>query len=127
MSTEANKDFIRKYFEALSGKPKPPAVLDEFMTDKDLKKHIIETETAFPEYELVAEDVIAEGDKVVVRASLKAVHTGDMMGIPPTGKTVNGMGIVIYQIKNDKIEKSWISFDRMSMMEQLGLVPSAAQ
>jgi predicted ester cyclase len=50
-----------------------------------------------------------------------------MMGIPPTGKTVNGMGIVIYQIKNDKIEKSWISFDRMSVMEQLGLVPSAAQ
>ena len=48
MSSEANKDFIRRYLDAVSGKPKPKALLDEYITDEELKKHVIETETAFP-------------------------------------------------------------------------------
>ncbi len=68
MSADDNKALIRRYFDAISGKDKPAAVLNEYIMDESLTHHIMMAEAGFPRYDLVAEEMIAEGDKVVVQA-----------------------------------------------------------
>lgn len=119
-----NKKFIQEYWVALSGNEKTPALVDKYISDPELKGHIAFFETAFPRYEMFADDFICEDDKVVVRAHAKAVHKGDLMGMAPTGKTIELPFTGIYQIANGKIAKSWLFFDRMDMMSQLGENPA---
>jgi predicted ester cyclase len=125
MSIEQNKELVRRYLGALSGHDKPRALVDQFIADSDeeLKQHIAATEAAFPRYEMLAEDMMAEGNKVVVRFTGHMTHQGDFMGLPPTGKTVSAPGIIIYRIENSKIAQHWIQMDSMSVMQQLGLMP----
>jgi predicted ester cyclase len=68
--------------------------------------------------------LIVEGDKVVSRVTYRGTHTGDMLGIPPTGKPVAVSAILIDQFGEGKIVESWRIFDQMGMMQQLGLMPS---
>jgi len=128
MSTAESRAFIQTYGEALSGKAKPPALVNQYVADADvaLKQHIADAEIAFPNYELIAEDLIAEGDKAVLRFNLRGTHQGSFMGIPATGKEVNVPGIIIYRIANDtnnqaKIVEHWMQIDSMAMMQQLGV------
>ena len=127
MSTEDNKTFIRRYFEAISGKDKATAVVNRYVTDEELKHHIALYEVAFPNYELIAEDMIAEGDKVVVRSTFRGTHKGDLMGIPPTGKQVTMPLILIYRIADDKIVEHWMQADALGMLQQLGVIPPMGQ
>jgi steroid delta-isomerase-like uncharacterized protein len=83
--------------------------------------------TAFPGGQLTIEDLIVEGDKVVSRITYRGTHTGDMMGISPTGKPVTVSAIIIDQFADGKIVESWRLFDQMGMMQQLGLVPAPGQ
>ena len=76
MSVEENKHFIQRYFDAINGKPKPPAVLDLYIADPDLKEHIRTAEEAFPLYRLDAEEIIAEGELVSVRGWVRGIHRG---------------------------------------------------
>ncbi len=121
-----NKSFIINYFNALSGKTKTPELCDYFMTDKKLKEHIIFFEGIFPQYELFGDELTAEGDKVVVRARAKGIHKGEFNGIPPTKKQVEFPFIASYTIKDGKIVDHWLLADQMTLMEQLGVVESAA-
>lgn len=82
-------------------------------------------QTAFPDGKLTIEDLIVEGDKVVSRVTYRGTHTGDMMGIPPTGKLVTVSAMIIDQFAVEKIVESWRLFDQMGMMQQLGLAPTA--
>jgi steroid delta-isomerase-like uncharacterized protein len=75
----------------------------------------------------VFEDQIAEGDKVVTRLTLHAVHTGEFQGMPATGKQIVVPQIAIHRIQNGKIVEVWVSSDDISMMQQLGLMPSQAE
>jgi predicted ester cyclase len=126
MSTETNKAFVSRYLEALSGKEKPRAVQDEYIadTDEELKDHIIFFEASFPRYEVIADDMIAEGDKVAVLARFRGVHNGDLTGIAPTGKEVDVPFAITYRLAGGKITQHWMSFDRMALMEQLGVAPA---
>ncbi|MBT8260946.1 MAG: ester cyclase [Bacteroidia bacterium] len=117
----SNKDLVREYWEAISGKEKTPALNDMYVSDEELKGHIAFFEAAFPKYKLLADDVICENDKVVVRARFKGVHKGDLMGISPTGKEVEVPFSIIYQIADGKICKSWLFIDQMELMNQLGV------
>lgn len=126
MSTEANKAYISRYLDALSGKDKPRSVQDEYIADSDeeLKDHIIFFEASFPHYAVIADEMIAEGDKVAVLARFQGVHNGDLMGIPPTGKEVDVPFAITYRIAGGKIVQHWMSLDRMTLMEQLGVAPT---
>ena len=121
MSAEQNKAFIRQYFAAFSGKDKPPALLDGYVagSDPELKQHIAYFEAAFPRYELIAEDMIAEGDRVTVRAFIRGTHQGEFMGIPPTGRTFTSSGIIIYRIADGKIVQHWMQTDVLGLMQRL--------
>ena len=126
MSTGETKAFLRRYLDALSGKDKPAATIDTYIADSDeeLKQHIVFFEAVFPRYELIADDMIAEGDKVAVHARFEGTHQGELMGIPPTGKEVSVPFMITYRIAEGKIVQHWMSFDRMALMEQLGVAPT---
>ena len=71
--------------------------------------------------------MIAEGDKVVSRITYRGTHTGDLMGIPPTGKSVTVPEIIVDQFADGRIVESWRLFDQMAMMQQLGVIPAPGQ
>jgi predicted ester cyclase len=125
MSAGSNKAFVQGYLDALSGKDKPAEVQDQYIaeSDKELKEHIMFFEASFPHYELIADDMIAEGDKVSVLARFKGAHNGELLGIAPTGKEVDVPFAITYRLAGGKIVEHWMSFDRMALMEQLGVAP----
>jgi len=77
----------------------------------------------FPDVHATILDLIAEGDKVVLRASSEGTHTGSFMGIPPTGEHAKWSFIDISRLADGKIIEHWNETDQMSLMQQLGLVP----
>ena len=82
--------------------------------------------SSLTERQHVFEDQIAEGDKVVTRLTLHAVHTGEFQGMPATDKQIAVSQIAIHRIQNGKIMEVWVSSDDINMMKQLGLMPSQA-
>ncbi len=67
--------------------------------------------------------LIGEGDTVVVHATHHARHTGDLMGIPPTGREVAYDYVHIMRFENDKVVEHWGVRDDMTLMRQLGVLP----
>jgi predicted ester cyclase len=78
---------------------------------------------AFPDTQVTADDIFAEGDKVALRWSSRGTHKGELMGIAPTGKQVTVTGQAIYRLANGKIEEDWIQGDVLGVLQQLGVVP----
>jgi predicted ester cyclase len=73
---------------------------------------------------VTVEDVIAEGDKVVTRVTLRGTHQGETEEFgPPTGRQVELKGITISRIEGGRIVEDWDSYDNLSAMQQLGFVP----
>lgn len=122
MSTIAeNKDLVVRYLEALSGKPKPESLLREYLEDEELIEHILATEISFPEYELIPEDILADGDLVAVRARFIGIHRGPFADLEPTGKRIDMEAFVNYRITNKKIVDHWMIMDSTEMLKQLGV------
>ncbi len=81
--------------------------------------------TAFPDWVEAVEDVIAEGDKVVVRVAGTGTHQGEFQGIPPTGRRVTANGMGIGRIVGGRIVEAWAAYDALGLMQQLGAVPAS--
>ena len=126
MSLEENKAFIRRYLDAISGKPKTESVMRLFSAEQPLIDHVMVAEASFPLYRLDADELVAEGDLVSVRGMIRGKHLGAGMGIPPTGKDVEFSIFITYRIENGKIVDHWMLTDNMTMMQQIGAVQSAA-
>ena len=123
MSVSENKVLISRYLDAINGKEKPAAVVDQFISEADavLKQHIAGYEAAFPRYVLDVEDLIAEADKVVLRFTFSATYGGGFMNIRATGQQVAVPGIIIYRIADGKIVEHWMLVDSAVLMQQLGV------
>ncbi len=67
--------------------------------------------------------MIAEGDRVVVRYTLRGTHTGNYMGIAPAGKQVTQTGITINRFANGKAVELWGNVDDLGLLQQLGAIP----
>jgi predicted ester cyclase len=127
MNAQENKEFIRRYLEAISGHPKTPELVDQFVAEQPLKDHIAAGEVGFPSYEMLPDMIMAEGDLISVIGRFGGTHTGTFMGIPPTGKTFADVPFhVTYKVQDGKIVDHWLLIDSMTLMQKLGLVPSAA-
>jgi predicted ester cyclase len=122
MSVEANKQLIRAYLNDFR-KDSGPATLDRYISEDELKQHIAMYNSVLPGYYLDSEDIVAEGDKVVVRATVRGVHTGPFMNTPPTGKTVAFPLMIIYRLEGGKIAQHWMVVDMLSFMQQIGAMP----
>ena len=137
--SDKNKAVARAVFDVFNGAD--PAELDDVVApdavDHDpynpfreegregLKKVIAMYREAFPDLEFTIEDQIAEGERVVTRWTARGTHTGDLWGIPGTGKEVTVTGTSIDRIKDDRIVESWSNWDALGLMQQLGVVPAA--
>jgi predicted ester cyclase len=95
----------------------PPGVAP----DRDgYKRYVSDMLGPFAAMSCVAEDIVAEGDRVVVRWRWSGTHVGEYMGIAPTGKQVTLTGIHILRIAGGKIVEEWGESDNLGFMEQLG-------
>jgi predicted ester cyclase len=81
---------------------------------------------AFPDYRLVIEDLIAEGDTVWLRMTCTGTNQGDFMG-PATGKFVEITVLDVLRLKDGKVVEHWGVPDRFAAMAQLGLLPGPTQ
>lgn len=78
---------------------------------------------AFGDQEFVIEDLVAEGDLLVVHFSISAVHRGEILGIEPTGRKLSWTGTAIDRYENDRIVEAWLYPDYMAILDQLGVLP----
>jgi predicted ester cyclase len=81
----------------------------------------------FPDLRFTIEDIIAEGETVVARYSVRGTHKGDLGGIAPTGKQVTVYGVTISHFANGKIVEGSANWDALGLMQQLGVVPELAK
>jgi steroid delta-isomerase-like uncharacterized protein len=82
---------------------------------------------ALPDIQVIVEDTVSEGDKIVARCNVKATHTGEGLGASATGNTVEFTGMCMTIVKNGKIVESWNCFDFLTMMQQIGLITPPGQ
>lgn len=115
------KKFVIEYFKVISHGAKTSEICDKFMTDQGLKEHVIFFDTIFPNYQLYADEMVAEGNKIMVRARIEGIHKGDFNGIPPTHRKVEFPFVICYTIENGKISNHWMIADQMVLLEQLGV------
>ena len=82
--------------------------------------------TGFPDGAITADDIIAEGDVVATRWTGRGTNTGELMGMPPTGRQVTVIGLTFTRIVDGKAREDWTTWDTLGMMQQLGVVPETA-
>jgi steroid delta-isomerase-like uncharacterized protein len=129
---------IRRFMEEAFNKGNIKAV-DEFVS-ADLVEHdpfpgqgpglqgfkqgLAALRQAFPDLRIGIDDVLADGEKVVIRSTMKGTHKGTFMNMPPTGKQFSVEGIDIVRMSGGKAVEHWGVTDIMTMMQQLGAIPT---
>ncbi len=81
--------------------------------------------SGLPDMTMTVEDAVAEDDRSVILWRLRATHTADLFGLPPTGKYVEMPGMSVFRVSDGKIVHDIVSEDTMGLMRQLGVVPAA--
>jgi predicted ester cyclase len=92
----------------------------DFARGPDALRHLIFFyHLAFTEIRVTADQIVAEGDVVVIRWTARGRHTGQLLGLPPTGRETVTTGMDMLRIADDKITEGWVSWDTLSLFEQL--------
>ena len=138
---QKNKALIRRYFEEIDAE-RDVAVLDEFLAPdfvdhspspgftpdfEGMRQSFAHFLAATPDGYHNVEGMIAEGDKVVTRIYAYGTQTGELFGIPPTGKRMTSTGIAIHRIADGKIVEHWGEVDTLGVLQQLGVIPPPEQ
>ena len=130
MSVEANKAQTMKIVDQGWNKGNMDA-LDELIADdygnqstgetrEDWKQRVHTVRAAFPDWQMTVEEMLGEGDKVVTRFRAQGTHLGPFRGIPATGKKIEVTGIAIDRVVDGKRVESWVQWDMLGLLEQLG-------
>ena len=135
----ANKALVRRWFDEVWTRGRAEAIDEMFAADgiahglsdeagnplrgpADFKPFHEIFRGAFPDIEVVVEDVIAEGDKVAARCSVRARHSGDHLGVAASNAPVDFTGMTIARVRDGKIIEAWNNFDFMRMNKQIGAI-----
>lgn len=138
---EANKAAIKRFVDAANAHD--PQLLSQVVDDvvdpdltarnpmpiegtgaEGVKKVFAILHEAFPDLHISVEDLIAEGDKVVARERITGTHHGSYLGHPATGKQVDYNEITVSRFESGRIVEAWSVVDAISLMRQLGAVPT---
>src|SRR5687768_2677600 len=137
--SEENKALLRRWFEEVWNKGRSDAI-DEMLAADGIAHGLSDDEAnpltgptgfkpfhevfrgAFPDIEVEVEDIIAEGDVVAARCSVRGKHTGDHLGIAASDAPVQFTGMCFVRIKDGKIVEAWNNFDFMNMNRQIGVI-----
>ena len=79
--------------------------------------------TGFPDLHSTIEDMISEGDKVVLRWRVEGTHTGEFMGVAPSNMKITLSITEIFRVANGQLVEAWDQFDQLSLMQQIGAIP----
>ncbi len=140
MSVEKNKALARRFFEEAAH---DPSVCDEIFapsfqfhaihhvsdrpdltsTPQSEKEAYERHKSIWGDWHTTIEEILAEGDRVVVRWTHHGTQQGEYYGLPPTGRQVSWSGINIFRIADGKIAEIWNIFDRLWLWQQLGVLP----
>ena len=137
MSTETNLTLVRRFVEEAQTRHNLAAVDDYMSPDfvdhcsppglpadrEGVKMQFTMFFTALPDLQAIIHDQVADEHKVVTRKTLRGTHQGDLMGIPPTGKTVDIEVIDILAVTDGKITDHWNLVDQLGLLKQLGALP----
>lgn len=135
-SPEQSKALVRRWADGINrGKPETSAAVvtpdyrmnGQFRGLAGAQQVSAALLSAFPDWQARIEDLVAEGDQVAVRWTYTGTHQGDFRGIPPTGRRITIGSIDLYRIAEGKIAEGWASFDSLTLMQQLGVLPARAQ
>jgi len=140
MSAEQNKAIVSKWV-AGGWNTGDLSLVDEFYADytmhcpgmpdvqgtEGFKAFVTMYRAAFPDIHFAIEDMVAEGDKVTWRATTRGTHHGDLMGIPPTGKSIAVASTIVSRFENGKWAEDWVLIDMLGMLQQLGVIPVPEQ
>ena len=132
-----NKALLRRFYEELWSNGNleaiPELVAEDFVDHhalpgappgrEGLAELVVTWRTAFPDMRETCEDLISEGEKVVGRFTMRGTHTGEFLGVPPTGRRVTMSGIDIVRVAGGKISESWYGEHLLELVQQLGAVP----
>jgi len=78
----------------------------------------------FPDLHVSIEDVLTAGDRFASRTTVTGTHTGDLMGMPATGKRISVEAVDIGRIENGQAKERWGGLNMYSMLSQLGVIPA---
>lgn len=137
--SEANKALFRRFIDEVWNR-RNLAVIDElfasnytrhasssdpdFGTGPDSVRKLVQFYSqAFPDTRFTIDDLVAEGDKVVLRWTARGTHQGALEGAPPSNKRVTVTGTTTARVANGKIAEEWENWDALGMMEQIGILP----
>jgi len=133
-AVQSNKEVVRKIYEQALNKRNMKLLQDlvsaEYVGIRGMKgaaafeEPVAALIKALPDVQWNIEELIGEGDKVLVRWKLQGTHTGPFQNFVATGKTVTNDGMGIYEFKNGKIVSNQIHTDRLGFLQQLEVLPS---
>ena len=136
MTIADNKRLVQRYIEELNNGNL--AVLDDVLADDYRlngemigrtggRQYSTAMRSAFPGLQTTIDELVAEGDTVVVRYTWRGKNTGELRGLPPTGREVSARGFTLCRVRHGQIAEEWDLDDRLSAMQQLGLLPESGQ
>jgi len=136
MSELDNKALVRRYYDEVLNQGQL-SVLDQIAAHDyvehdplpgqgngrdDLRARVEMLRAAFkPQFSI--EDIVAEGDRVVIRWMSEGTHVGEFMGIPPTGARYRIAGIDVHAVRGGRMAEHWHVVDQLSQLQQLGVIP----
>lgn len=142
MTTTDNETIVRRFYEEVMNQGKVE-VLDEVMDEnfvdhgealfgspkgrEILRQGISATHGILAGLTVTLEGIIAEGDLVGVRGTMRCTHQGAFLGVAPTGNELTWKGVAIFRLAGGKIVERWFNSDSISILRQLGLTPSRVQ
>ena len=136
MTLERNKDVARRFIDEVFVKGSVEAV-DELATEdftphswasvqlgvENLRRAVKRVSAGLSDVSMTVEDVIAEGDRVAVRLRAHAVHDGEFMGLPASGRDYTISETHIFRIRDGRVSEHWRDADMLDLMRQLGALP----
>jgi predicted ester cyclase len=136
MSAEANKATVTRYFEQVYNLGNDALIHDlftpDFQDDSEpahqhfhgyrLAKHVVDYErSVLPDIHFTVEDMLAEGDDVIVRLTIRGTHRGEYRAVAATGRQICITGIERLRLANGKISRVvWHHFDKFELLRQIG-------
>lgn len=139
MSVEKNKATLRRVYEEVFNKGNlaiiPELIAKDFVFNSPFGKYngtdgfkqmVAGTRAAFPDFNMKIDDMVAEGDKVAVRLSIRGTFKGKFGDFEPTGKQFNMTSAYFYRFKDGK-EVEVTPVDPLALYRELGISPPAAQ
>jgi steroid delta-isomerase-like uncharacterized protein len=141
MSIEQNRTVVCRYYDEVLNAGDLSAI-DDLATDgyvendpfpgqgdgrADLRRRAETLRGAFAPCTFTIEDVVAEGDRVVVRWRSRGTHSGEFLGMPATGRSFDIAGIDIHRVTDGRMAEHWHVVDQLSQLQQLGVLPAPAE